>query len=451
MPNKRGHHRRGLTMTFIAVAMSLVSILPANASPKRPPSPPSPPQQQRVPDSLLADSKLENSRPTTPDDCGAVRARVSEMARAGAERAICVESIGPVGSKAPGDGGPRGGGGDGVEAFAPTPNPSSLCTSTNEWRYNRLAFCIVAYKVRINTIRTDNGAIVGNADWTIMHSSGLDAYGTTWTNPSSWEITFKWGQAADILTKADSRCSGCTGMSYANPVGPGITIGLNQTVRGQNNLSDNPAPGTVNPNIDVYWQDFISCSGCATPALLNYRFPLKVRCDNVSGINGAAGCVVPTFTPQLALTGWSTGNTSTAFVNFMQYWNVDHWGRYPDGAPLTRLHDDAQANANRAAMCAGFQPLFSGDSCDEFPFAKTYQSGNMLGLGPSQCSNIRPEYGGGTSWTFWDEGGNYSTSQRCGIGHVVGADNFANGGAYGRLTQANRLLDRDPFWVGVFN
>ncbi len=38
--------------------------------------------------------------------------------------------------------------------MAPTPNPSSLCTSTNEWRYNRLAFCLVAYNVRVNTIRT---------------------------------------------------------------------------------------------------------------------------------------------------------------------------------------------------------------------------------------------------------------------------------------------------------
>lgn len=447
MPNKRGHHRRGLTVMLIGVAMSVVSVVPANAAPKNPPSPP-PPRSQRVPDSLLTNSSLANSRPTTPDDCGAVRARMSEVAKAGADRTICVESIGPVGGKLPGAGGSRGGG---VEAFAPYPNPTSLCTSTNEWRYNRLAFCLAAYNVVINTIRTDNGQVIGTATWTIIHSSGLDAYSTTWNNPSSWTVTAKTGQAADILQKADSRCSGCTGANYNNPVFGPIVMGLNQQVNGQNTLSDNTAPGAINPNIDVYWQDFITCSGCVSSAILNYQFPLKVRCDAVSGVNGSAGCVVPSFTPEAQFTGYSTGNTSTAFFNFMQYWGNDHWGRYPSGTPMTRLADQTQAAANRAAMCAGFQYLFSGDSCDEFPFASSYQSGNMLGLSPGDCSNIYPVYGGGTSWTFYDEGGNWSTSQRCGLGHAVGSDNSINGLVYARLIQSQRLLDQDRFWVGLYN
>jgi hypothetical protein len=159
------------------------------------------------------------------------------------------------------------------------------------------------------------------------------------------------------------------------------------------------------------------------------------------------------FIPQLVLTGLSSGNTSTAWFDFIQTNNVDHWGEYPSGSLLTRLNNPAQATTNRNAMCAGFtaNPLQTNDSCDEFPMASTYQSGNMLGLSPSDCSQGVPEYiSAANEWEFIMYPG-YSPSRRCGIGHVNLNDNSSTGGQYGNFILNNRLLDGDPFWLGFTN
>jgi hypothetical protein len=151
------------------------------------------------------------------------------------------------------------------------------------------------------------------------------------------------------------------------------------------------------------------------------------------------------------LTGYYSGNTSSAFVWWFQSSNNDHWGQYPNGAALTRLNNPNQAAANRAAMCAGFiaNPVVTNDSCDEFPFAATYQSGNLLGQTPSQCSQVVPEYNSTTGqWTFIPYPG-YSASQRCGIGHVRLSDNQSVGGMYGAFIQNNRIIDQDRFYLGV--
>ena len=73
----------------------------------------------------------------------------------------------------------------------------------------------------------------------------------------------------------------------------------------------------------------------------------------------------------------------------------------------------------------------------------------MLGIPPSQCSEIQPVYRGGSTWEFYDIAGNWSTSQRCGRGHVRGIDNSVNGGAYGNFIQTQRVLDGDQFWIGI--
>lgn len=134
---------------------------------------------------------------------------------------------------------------------------------------------------------------------------------------------------------------------------------------------------------------------------------------------------------------------------YFMYWHDDHWGQKPAGTPLTRLADVNQARRNRDAMCDGFveDPQVASDSCDEFPFASSYQNGNMLGLSPSQCAEVFPIWVGAPNyWEFVVSEG-YSTSQRCGIGHVTLSHNQSTGGAYGAFIRNNRVLDGDPFWM----
>jgi len=106
--------------------------------------------------------------------------------------------------------------------------------------------------------------------------------------------------------------------------------------------------------------------------------------------NMAAGCVVPDFVPLLTLPLSVYGSAA------LNVWIGEHFlpgtpGLTP-ATPLTR-GDPAQTDANRAAVCSGFQPflvLVANDSCDEYPFASTQQSGGALGLTGSNCLEALP-------------------------------------------------------------
>lgn len=193
------------------------------------------------------------------------------------------------------------------------------------------------------------------------------------------------------------------------------------------------------------------CSDCDSPGVFEFDVPPTVRCDATAGFTQPQGCAIASFAPTLVVSGYATGNTSAAFVRYFQSNNADHWGVYPSGTPLTRLVNQGQIQANRDLMCAGFVPdsRVNGDSCDEFPFAGTYQSGRMLGQTARLCSQIVPQFDSATStWQFIKYAG-YSTSQRCGIGHVVGSDNQFVGSLYGTFVLDNRVIDGDPFWIAV--
>jgi len=340
----------------------------------------------------------------------------------------------------------------GPTPYAPYSNPQANCAGlqTNVWYNAREWFCIIQYGEQVNTYDSITHAQVGQAVYTITHASGLDPKGGTWSNFASFYIQSEWGEAGNIVDSFN-QCSGCSGISAGDPISGPVTVPLQQAVAGNNNLSDSPAPNAIDANIMISWADSFNCSNCTGPGILDFSFPVPVRCDAQANTGAPVGCAIPSFTPTLPVTGLSTGNTSAAFVDFILTNNADHWGEYPSGTPLTRLNNPTQAQANRDAMCAGFvpNPLVPGDSCDEFPFAATNQSGNMLGLTASQCSVIRPQFNSATSsWQFFYYG-TYSTSQRCGIGHVTGSDNSSVGGMYSAFLQNNRLLDGDPFWIYV--
>jgi hypothetical protein len=106
--------------------------------------------------------------------------------------------------------------------------------------------------------------------------------------------------------------------------------------------------------------------------------------------------------------------------------------------PLHRLMDDALQQANRNLACPDSYPRPTGKSCDEYPFASTYEGAST---------------GGGTGRTFdW-----------CGISQlptgVTGPTGYSscmidetnNSGAGGqletRLYGPERVLDGDAFWV----
>jgi hypothetical protein len=187
------------------------------------------------------------------------------------------------------------------------------------------------------------------------------------------------------------------------------------------------------------------------------------RCD--SEVGSSSGCVDDDFTPTLSLSLAQYGAAA-----YMIYWaqnNLTPWGSQAAGMPLTRLADSATRVSNRAAICGDGTFVNEGsaiggndsdtDSCDEFPFAGTYQSAGLAGFTGSACAQVTAVSSGtttGNEAADWPgvavpAGTTYSPSAPCVRGHIPFALNSAVGGAYGNLILANRLIDGDTFWVAV--
>jgi hypothetical protein len=151
------------------------------------------------------------------------------------------------------------------------------------------------------------------------------------------------------------------------------------------------------------------------------------------------------------------------------------------GNPLHRLGDQTAPGNNRSVICddsftpdsamtAALTPYSTPsrpetDSCDEFPFAATYESGAMTtGADGSakphvttgaDCAQVTAQHTGTSGddepgdWNTITEIGTPAGSEPCVRGHVPLRLNTGVGGAYGRFSRNNRLLDKDPFYVQV--
>jgi hypothetical protein len=146
----------------------------------------------------------------------------------------------------------------------------------------------------------------------------------------------------------------------------------------------------------------------------------EVRCDATPRItNRFGGCVYPVYTPSHDL---SVTNALIDDVAWHIYWAQNNlktaWGKKGAGPALTRTTDRALRDANRLAACPRNIPRPAGKSCDEYPFATTY------------------------------EGGSKNPDHSC---HMIDEnDNTRHGRDVLRpFYRENRLLDGDKFWVHI--
>jgi hypothetical protein len=128
-----------------------------------------------------------------------------------------------------------------------------------------------------------------------------------------------------------------------------------------------------------------------------------------------------------------------------------------DATPLTR-GNPANSDPNRAVTCAGFNAFPAGniygvtsDSCDEYPFASSQQSGGALGIAGSSCLEIVSAQGTNGSWTF-SMLNRYSAvyPQVCLRGHVNSTLNSSVGSLeLNPLYINDRMMIGDPYTVQV--
>lgn len=138
-----------------------------------------------------------------------------------------------------------------------------------------------------------------------------------------------------------------------------------------------------------------------------------VRCD-WSATGAATGCVNPANQAKLV--------TMKQLPNILA--NIRN--QVANGAPtiLTRLqYDLAHINANREAVCPASRPRPTGMSCDEYPFARSYEGGYANGVG---------------GWAWVPTGEN-----------DLQGENDQQGGFISAFYQYQRVMDGEPYEVDI--
>ncbi len=151
---------------------------------------------------------------------------------------------------------------------------------------------------------------------------------------------------------------------------------------------------------------------------LKWKSPLYFRCDDTLKGQGA-GCVFPAFTP--ILTSMTKVADIAKNIRRIQNNGPGHYGRLGSGNPLHRLIDEAQQRRNNRIACSKkvTGPRPSGKSCDEYPFASTYEGGHSL-----------PAPDRGWAW-------------------VPTGQQDRQGGLIRTFYYGDRVLNLDPFYVKV--
>lgn len=160
------------------------------------------------------------------------------------------------------------------------------------------------------------------------------------------------------------------------------------------------------------------------------------RCDNVNlGLhNPNPGCV---FGGIKATVTYPTSTMPTIASHIDQAMTTGLPGRTGSGTYLTRLTDSSLISKNRTTACPASLPRPSGKTCDEYPFASTYQGAFTNG---SAVPRSFP--GCGFQWPPRTGGTGYS------VCFVPDVEQHRQGGLMSVFYAQNRYLDGDPFQIG---
>jgi hypothetical protein len=154
-------------------------------------------------------------------------------------------------------------------------------------------------------------------------------------------------------------------------------------------------------------------------------WPPTVRCDRKSYVGSRGGCVLLDFAPffrqseRRSAPYWD----SARFVRDSQIDIKAHPGEYAlGGAPLNRLYWGGRGatNLNRDEATKRCKALTQPGSCDEYPFATTFQ-------------------------------GCFRKPKWCRVDRVILSHNVGLGRELGKFMTANRIISTDKYWTWITN
>jgi hypothetical protein len=277
---------------------------------------------------------------------------------------------------------------------------------------------------------------VGGFEWEDAQWTSYSATSQSWTHglivvgypidAGAWG-TLETGFSAQMYSGCYLASGICTAISLGNPDPQSVTVLPSQTQEfGWTEYDDGPSATTANS--DNWLDSYLGVSwdlDIVPIATVNDTTVLSGRCDTIA--TATDGCVDEYFTPTLTYNSITnplvapvaqhiyTAQSGVANGGLSIAWGVPS-NNNSTGKPLNRDMYSADQTANNKAACAKLI-VPTGDNCDEFPLATTYQG-----------AAFQPVYSAVA---------------------VPSSANSSQGGLTNAFYQSNRVNDDDPFYVNV--
>ena len=388
-------------------------------------------------------------QPAASSTCPTVRAQLQQYAAENIKQVLC-ETVTPAAAptSAPG-----------TKAAATPDSAASGSCNPLQWTISRGEECSQALVDFWTVINPETFAIVGTLTFLDSQDILLSNYSSLFTENDTYSLIAETGNATGVPATVSfaANCSSPCKLA-GNP--PPSVFNLAENTSKSFSYTFQDSPGVATPDtFNLSYSFNISLPPPVfAPSLGPYTWsaPQPIRCDNNTPNYTAAGCVVPTYVPDLVLPQSVYGAAAVnAYVGELY---LPGTPGLTAATPLTR-GNPATSDANRNVTCSGFTALPAGniyavvnDSCDEYPFASSQQSGGALGIAGGNCLEIVPTQAANGNWTFKFR--NMYTAvypQVCLRGHVNSAQNSAVGTALQSMYVGNRMMIGDPYTVQVTN
>ncbi|MFJ2021403.1 golvesin C-terminal-like domain-containing protein [Streptomyces nodosus] len=346
-----------------------------------------------------------------------------------------------------------------THSLTATSEPVPWCKTApgSAFQYTRTQGCLRGgYGI---TAKDRDGVVIGGGNVKIVQEILLDPTSqqfTTWTEFSLPDLV---GVPSATLDEYFENCwamSDCT----ASPPGPWSgsttwTQGDAHTASRTDTFSWNKVAGS-RATLGLDWNTSWSAPGATSTANNEWKDDAySIRCDNQVG--GNTGCVFPKVVPTLFLER-EKYPAAASYYYILEEKLASHPGSKKYKKPLHRLADDTAARGNRDKMCLlavaewNPNPNAIGASCDEYPFAKSRESGGMTLASGKSCVQMYAVKNADDTYTLKLDTNNYAYptwNEVCGRAAITSSQNTAAGGKLGRFTTSVRLLDADAYYVNT--
>ncbi|MEV4876119.1 hypothetical protein [Streptomyces cyaneofuscatus] len=308
---------------------------------------------------------------------------------------------------------------------------------------------------KFNIVAKNRGVPIGNAQFGVIQGIKLNSESGVFQTETSIYLMSMVNVPAASLSSFLENCwpfSGCT-------AGAGEWSGSTTWTPGDSHVAVHRASyqwkGSANSvaKLNLDWEAewrFPNATDDADSAWEHESF--GIRCD--SQVGQYVGCVFSEAIPELPL-NYKKYPAAAAYYWVMMEKLSSHPGSKKHTSPLHRLGDDAVSKTNRDKMCelavAEWRPHAdaAGESCDEYPFAASKESGGMTLTSGKYCvQTYSKEQADGSYMLHLDDNYDYPTwNEGCGRAALPASQNKAAGGALGYFTSLMKLHKNDPYYV----